>query len=142
MSQFPWETSTGASQIFQASTRIPSGPMAGRYNQREVNRSPRRTDPYQRQPRPPHSRNVDPLHDHPRGKREWEQFEERTVPTIKLLMDSPIDGRHLIVQLSSLIWLAQIDAIKKNRADCTNVAKMNQKQSPYPSNFHTVLPIQ
>ena len=42
-------------------------------------------------------------------------------------MDSPIDGRHLIVQLSSLIWLAQIDAIKKNRADCTNVAKMNQK---------------
>jgi hypothetical protein len=82
MSQFPWETSTGASQIFQASTRIPSGPMAGRYNQREVNRSPRRTDPYQRQPRPPHSRNVDPLHDHPRGKREWEQFEERTVPTI------------------------------------------------------------
>ena len=82
MSLFPWESSTQASQSFANTTRIPTGPMAGRYSNNNTNRQPlRKTTPYQKTPRPPHARAMDENHDHPKGKREWEQFAARTTPT-------------------------------------------------------------
>jgi len=72
---FPWETSTQASNSFAQSGRIRSGPMAGRYTQKRSDRPDNK--PYQRTPAPPVS-----ILDHPKGKREWEQYNERVVPTI------------------------------------------------------------
>jgi hypothetical protein len=79
MSLFPWESATQASQSFATSRRISSGPMAGRY---EMNRPYNKShEPYQKTPQPP--KPVRGLLDggHPKGKREWEQYVERTVPT-------------------------------------------------------------
>ena len=62
MSLFPWESATQASQSFARSTRIPSGPLAGRYQQHNI--SPRKYEPYQKKPQPPQ-----PITGgHPKGK--------------------------------------------------------------------------
>ena len=83
MSGFPWETTSQVNNRFAATSRVSQGPMSGRYTKNNPTLSPRTTTPYQITPQPPRARgHPDEAHNHPKGKREWETYQERTVPTV------------------------------------------------------------
>jgi hypothetical protein len=86
MSSFPWESSTQSANRLAVSRRIETGPLAGRYaysNDEARARDVRAHEPRLRhEPRPPAKLNWAADGGHPKGKREWEQWQERTVPTL------------------------------------------------------------